>query len=124
MTSIFEQIGGPPAVSAAVDDFYHRVTTDPRLEHYFADIDLDRLKAHQRSFLAAALGGPSEYRGRTMADAHADLAITSTEFDTVVMHLVDTLTALEVPADLIGSIGEALGPLKGEIVNAPSDATV
>lgn len=120
MTSIFDQIGGSPAVSAAVSDFYQRVTADPSLAPYFTDTDMPRLEAHQRSFIAAALGGPTEYRGRTMADAHAGLGITAADFDAVVGHLVDTLTALSVPADLIATIGEALAPLKDDIVTAPA----
>jgi hemoglobin len=120
MTSLFDQIGGSPAMRAAVEDFYRRVIADPALQPYFTNVDLARLEAHQRSFLAAALGGPGEYRGRSMADAHADLGITDTDFDTVVGHLVETLTALAVPAELIGTIGQTLLPLKDQIVTARS----
>jgi len=122
MTSLFDQIGGSPAVSAAVEDFYRRVLADPTLQPYFANIDMDRLEAHQRSFLAAAMGGPSQYRGRSMADAHAGLEITDTDFDTVVGHLVETLTALAVPAELIGRVGQTLLPLKDQIVSVHSAA--
>jgi hemoglobin len=122
MTSIFDQVGGSPALSLAVEDFYRRVVADPTLQPYFANIDMSRLKSHQRSFLAAALGGPSTYRGRSMVDAHAGLDITAADFDTVVGHLVETLTALSVPAELIGKIGESLLPLKDQIVTASSAA--
>ena len=44
---------------------------DPRLEHFFAGVDLDALEAHQRAFIAAALGGPQLFGGRDMAAAHA-----------------------------------------------------
>ena len=78
--SIFEQIGGATAVSAAVDGFYERVVADPDLAPWFDDVDLGRLKGHQRSFLAAAIGGPDAYLGRAMRDAHAGLSITSEAF--------------------------------------------
>ncbi|GAB3416638.1 group I truncated hemoglobin [Flindersiella endophytica] len=117
MRSIFDQIGGPDAVALAVDDFYARVLADPSLTGYFDDAQLDKLKTHQRAFFATALGGPQEYRGRSMDEAHAGLDITPAAFDSVVGHLVATLQSLSVPDEIIGQIGAALLPLKEEIVS-------
>jgi len=118
--SIYDSIGGAAAVRAAVDDFYERVLADPGLALFFAQTDLQQLKAHQRSFIAAAIGGPEIFAGRDMAAAHAGLGITDGQFDAVVGHLVDTLTGLGVPAAIIGKIGAALAPLRESIVAAPA----
>jgi len=117
--SVYDSIGGAPAVRAAVDDFYARVVADSRLTPFFARTDMERLKAHQRAFIAAAIGGPEIFTGRDMAAAHAGLGIADGDFDAVVGHLVGTLTALGVPENTIGQIGEALAPLRGAIVTAP-----
>jgi hemoglobin len=117
--SIYDSIGGEPAVRAAVDDFYARVLADRQLAAFFTGTDLQRLKAHQRAFIAAAIGGPEIYAGRDMASAHTALGIGDGDFDAVVGHLVSTLTALGVPEDTIGQIGGALAPLRGDIVAAP-----
>jgi hemoglobin len=118
--SIYDSIGGAAAVRAAVDDFYDRVLADPELAPYFEDTDMQRLKAHQRSFIAAAIGGPEVFAGRDMASAHAGLGVTDAQFDAVVSHLVDTLTGLGVPPGIIGQIGAALTPLRASIVAAPT----
>ncbi|QZT64850.1 group I truncated hemoglobin [Mycolicibacterium austroafricanum] len=115
--SIFDQIGGPAAVTAAVDDFYRRVIADPELTPYFDGVDMKRLKGHQRSFIAAAIGGPEPYLGRSMREAHSHLDIAPAHFDRVVEHLVQTLTDLGVSVDIIGQIGAKLAPLKDEIVS-------
>ncbi|MBW8803034.1 MAG: group 1 truncated hemoglobin [Catenulispora sp. 13_1_20CM_3_70_7] len=115
---IYEAIGGAPALAAAVEIFYARVLADPELEGYFEGVDLERLKAHQRSFLAAAIGGSEIYAGRQMKEAHAPLGIRQKHFDRVVGHLVDTLTELSVPADIIGEIGSKLIPLQVQIVTS------
>jgi hemoglobin len=114
--SIYDEIGGAGAVSAAVDDFYARLLADDGLASFFAATDLRRLKAHQRAFIAAALGGPEIYAGRDMAAAHAGLEISEADFDAVVGHLVDTLASLGVPDATIASIGGALAPLRGDVV--------
>jgi hemoglobin len=117
--AIYDDIGGPEAVAATVEEFYRRLLADPELAPYFADTDLTRLKSHQRAFIAAALGGSEIYAGRDMAAAHAGLAITGGAFDSVVGHLVDTLAALGVPDATIASIGSVLAPLREDIVRAP-----
>jgi hemoglobin len=119
--SIYDSIGGGPAVHAAVDDFYARVLADPQLAPFFTDVDMQRLKAHQRAFIAAAIGGSEIYEGRDMAAAHAGLAISDADFGAVVAHLVDTLTGLGVPEETIGQIGGALAPLRSDIVTAPAE---
>jgi hemoglobin len=114
--SIYDSIGGAPAVHVAVDDFYTRVLADPNLAPFFTDVNLARLKSHQRAFIAAAIGGSEIYAGRDMAAAHAGLDIADADFDAVVGHLVDTLTGLGVPAEVIAEIGAALAPLRSDIV--------
>jgi hemoglobin len=116
--SIYDDIGGPAAVAATVEDFYHRLLADPATAPFFAGTDLAHLQSHQRAFIAAALGGPELYAGRDMAAAHAGLQITDADFDAVVGHLVETLTSLGVPPDTIATIGGALSPLRGDIVTA------
>lgn len=120
--SIFELIGGPPAMTAAVDDFYRRVMADPALSPYFDGIDMRRLKSHQRAFISAAIGGPEPYVGRSMREAHALFDIQPEHFDRVVHHLVNTLADLGVADLIIDAVGAKLAPLKAEI--APDATTL
>jgi hemoglobin len=122
--SIYDSIGGAGAVQAAVDDFYSRLLADPQLAPFFTGTDLQRLKAHQRAFLAAALGGAQIYHGRDMAAAHARLAIGDHDFDAVVAHLVATLTGLGVPDETIAQIGSVLAPLRSDIVTSAAEELV
>lgn len=114
--SIYESIGGADSVRVAVDDFYVRVLGDPSLAPYFTGTDMAHLKAHQRAFITAALGGPQAYEGKSMADAHGGREITPEAFASVVGHLVATLESLGVDDDTIDAIGGALAPLEPEIV--------
>lgn len=120
--TIFDAIGGSAAVAATVDSFYERVLADPHLTGYFDGMDIKRLKGHQRGFIAAAIGGPELYTGRSMREAHATLHIRPEHFDLVVGHLVDALTSLNVPDSIIGQIGAKLMPLRDEIAPGLADA--
>jgi hemoglobin len=115
-TSIFDAIGGTPAIEAATDVLYDRLLADPLLARHFIGVDLRRLKSHMRAFLASALGGAALYRGRDMGPAHAHLGITGADWDATVNHLVATLASLAVPDDLIGEVGSRVLPLRDLIV--------
>jgi hemoglobin len=120
--SLYERIGGALAITAAVDRFYDRVLADPELKNFFNGVSGSRLKAHQFAFLSQALGGPKQYSGASMRDAHSRLAIEHRHFDGVAVHLVETLRDLGVPDDIIGAIGTALTPLSEQIVNTPAQS--
>ena len=117
-TTIYDQIGGGPAVAAAVDEFYRRVLADESLAPFFRDSDVDRLKGHQRAFFTVALRGGGNYGGRTMRDAHLGGGITDGDFDRVAMHLTETLLALGVPETLVQQVIGGVAPLRGDIVEA------
>jgi hemoglobin len=116
--TLYERIGGKPAVNAAVEQFYVRVVADPMLQPFFGNADMARLKAHQLAFLSQALGGPQEYSGATMARAHARLSIEQKHFDAVAVHLVETLRELGVPESIVSEVAAAVTPLASQIVNS------
>jgi hemoglobin len=118
MPSIYDEIGGAPAVRAAVDDLYARILADDAVRGYFADTNMARQRAHLRAFVSQALGGPRRYAGRELRSAHAPFAVTDEAFDQVVGHLAAALAGLGVPPEAIGSIASALAPLRAEIVTA------
>jgi hemoglobin len=122
MTGIYDAIGGRDAVAAAVDLFYEKVLADPTLAPYFEGIDMDHLRAHQRAFLTAALGGPEAYEGQAMADAHRGRDITDAAFDQVAAHLSSTLTELGVDDDTVGTIIGKIAGLRGDVVEVSAPA--
>jgi hemoglobin len=118
--NLYDEIGGQPAVEAAVNRFYERVTVDPILEHFFKSMDIRGLKIHQIAFLSQAMGGPARYNGAAMDRAHAHLRIEQRHFDAVAGHLVGTLQDLSVPEHLIAAVVEQIAPLAPQVVNTPS----
>jgi hemoglobin len=122
--TLYQRVGGEAAIHAAVGRFYERVLADPALSHFFTGVSMSRLKAHQFAFLSQALGGPKQYSGASMRDAHSKLAIEQRHFDSVADHLVETLRELGVPENIVGKIAAAVTPLSGHIVNTPTQAAI
>jgi hemoglobin len=114
--SIYEEAGGAVGLGAAVTVFYARVVADPELAGYFAGVDLDRLHAHQRAFLAMAFGGPDVYTGRPLDRAHARLGITDAHFDRAVEHLAQSLADLGLAPAAVAVVRTRVGALRASIV--------
>jgi hemoglobin len=103
-TSLFEKIGGMPAVDAAVEIFYTKVMADESISHFFRWTHMKSQNAKQKAFLAYAFGAPLKYSGKNMRDAHAHLVekgLTGKHFDAVMKHLASTLFDLGVSDELI-----------------------
>ena len=92
--SLFNRIGGEPAIQATITEFYKRVLADPLLKPFFRDVDMSWLKQQQFDFFVGALGGPQRYRGADMKTAHRHLAIEEKHFAQVATHLVGALKSL------------------------------
>lgn len=106
--SLFDKLGGSAAVYAAVELFYAKVLDDPNLKPFFAGVEMNDQKRKQRDFLTMAFGGPNNYDGQDLTEAHRYLVkmkdMSDEHFDAVAGHLQDTLTELNVAEDLAGEV--------------------
>ena len=118
--SLFDNIGGESAVDAAVDLFYRKVLNDNRISQYFDAVDMDEQRAKQKSFLTMVFGGPNDYTGQNLRDAHKDLVddgLDDSHFDAVALHLQNTLDELGVPADLVNQVMVLAAGTRDDVLN-------
>jgi hemoglobin len=114
--SLYDRLGGKPAISAVVDDFIGNVAADGRINKRFAGTDIPHLKVMLGDQICEASGGPCKYKGRSMSDAHAGMRITDAEFTALVEDLVKSLDRFKVPAREKSELLGALGGMKSQIV--------
>lgn len=117
--TLFEQLGGEAAVDGAVDVFYRKVLSDYRINRFFDGADMDTLAAKQKAFLTMAFGGPNNYSGKDMRDAHAKfvkMGLDDSHFDAVVEKLAETLIELGVSQELIAQVGAIAETTRADIL--------
>lgn len=117
--SLYDRLGGKPAIAAVVDDFVGRVAADTRINGKFANANIPRLKSQLVDQICQASGGPCTYTGRDMKSAHAGMGISGEEFDALVGDLVATLNKFKVGDREKNELLGALGPMKKDIVTSP-----
>jgi hemoglobin len=114
--TLFERLGGIVSIDVAVDQLYDRIQGDPQLAPFFDHVDLRRQRAHQKAFLAMALGGPRSYEGRGLGEAHRHLPISDHHVDLVAGHLAAVLAGLGVSPALLDEVVAAVDGLRDTVL--------
>ena len=120
-SSLYDRIGGEAAVMAAVDIFYKKVLANDVTRPFFDGLDIDAQTKKQVAFMTWAFGGPSQYRGRPLREAHRKLVdekgLGDVHFAAVATSLDETLRELGVTPDLIAEALKIVGSVKNEVLN-------
>jgi len=114
--SLYDILGGPTVMNAVVEDFYRRVLQDERINHYFEHMDMTRQHEHQIAFISQVLGGPEQYSGRSMVEAHAGLNLTTSDFDAVATHLEASLEQVDISQTQIDEVMSRIAGLEHQIL--------
>ena len=114
--TLYERLGGKPAIVAVVDNFTAKVAADQRINARFANTDIPHFKGMLVDQICEASGGPCKYTGKDMKSAHAGQNVTSDEFNALVEDLQKTLTEMKVAASAQQDLLGALAPMKPQIV--------
>ncbi len=119
--SLYERLGGKPALTAVVDEFVARVAADTRINTFFAATAADparlaTFKGRLVDQICEASGGPCKYTGKDMKAAHKGMGISGADFGALVQDLVAALDKFKVPEKEKGELLGALGPMQPQIV--------
>ncbi len=104
--SLYDRLGGIFAIAAVVDRFSDAIITNPKLNENpalkawnetEAEFRLPGLKFGRTQWVAALAGGPFEYTGLPLEEAHKDLHLTAEEFAEVGAEIVRALDYYKVP---------------------------
>jgi len=123
--TLYERLGGIFAIAAVSDNFSDRLLKNPKIVEANPELRewhtvtfhtrLPGLKWLRTLWLASLAGGPFQYTGRELRDAHFDLKISPGVFDEVAAELSGALDDLGVPEREKGEVLGAFAGWKGEV---------
>ncbi|RWK59917.1 group 1 truncated hemoglobin [Mesorhizobium sp.] len=114
--SLYERLGGQPAITVVVDRFVANLAADKRINTFFANSDIPALKSKLVDQICQASGGPCTYTGKDMKAAHQGLGITEADFNALVEDLTAALDHFKVPKQEKDELLGLLAPMKSDIV--------
>jgi hemoglobin len=105
--SLYDRLGGDFAIAAVVDRFSDQLLKNPKIVNANPELKewhtekyktrLPGLKFLRTLWVCSVAGGPFQYTGKPLRDAHFDLHIPSEVFDEVAAELGHTLDYFKVP---------------------------
>jgi truncated hemoglobin YjbI len=95
--SLYDELGGEPALRAIVDRFVDRVVDDVMIGFFFHSVSRERLKEKEFEFAARHLGADVAYTGRSIQQAHSRHPIMGGQFMRRLQILKETLEEFGVP---------------------------
>ncbi|PXX99365.1 group I truncated hemoglobin [Halomonas sp. LBP4] len=121
-TNLYERLGGERGIASLVDDIVESHMQNPRIRARFLPYreDPDHLKVvkdHLRDFLAAGSGGPVEYRGRSMPEAHRGMNINEAEYMAAIDDILGVLDRHGIDPQTRQEVLGIAYSLKGEIMH-------
>lgn len=114
--TLFQKYGGTETIRTIVGNFYSDVLESTNLRRFFNKTDMKILMEHQTNFLCFLMGGPNQYTGRNLINAHKNLNITQADFDEVATILKDNLIDASVEQHDIDSIISTVASYADQII--------
>lgn len=118
--SLFEQMGGEPALRRVVDRFVDRIFEDVMIGFFFRRADRARVKEKEYEFAARHLGANVPYTGRPLREAHAAHPIMGGQFNRRLQILKETLAEMDVPEPVRAHFIAHTEALRGQITRDAS----
>lgn len=115
--SLYQRLGGKPAIEAVVGELWAITSKDARINKYFAKTKPEVFAGQLVDFLCQASGGPCVYKGKDMYAAHVGMNITEAEFNALAENVVKALDKFKVPKQEKDEVMKMLGGLKAATIN-------
>ena len=115
--SLYEKFGGHDGVKKVVDDFYVTVLAHPDVAPFFAETNMQKQREHQTNFISFVLGGPNQYTGRNMREAHAHMNLTDKEFNVIAELLSAALKKNGVSDEDINKVLSVVATTHDDVLN-------
>jgi truncated hemoglobin YjbI len=125
--TLWAHLGGTPGVAKIVDQTLRASADDPEVDFFRGQKDnpekFREVKARMIEYISSLTGGPLEYHGKTMKDAHQGLDIDKKRYHGFMRHLIEALKANNVKAEDAAALLKILRPDEKDIIDAKASSS-
>jgi hemoglobin len=113
---LYQALGGQPGITRIVEGMLLNVARDGRIRHYFAHVDIARLRNLLIQKFCADAGGPCRYEGASMAESHRGLNLQPADFNALVEDLQLAMRHEDIPERTQNALLARLAPQRGQVI--------
>lgn len=114
--SLYRGLGEQAGITRIVEGALLNAARNPRIAHYFENIDIERLRDKLVEQICVEAGGPCEYSGDSMEESHKGLDIDRGDFNALVEDLIEAMEAEGVAVPMQNRLLARLAPMREQII--------
>lgn len=114
--SLYERMGGARGISSLIDDIIALHRKNPIVGVRFEKTDLGRLRDKAIEFFTMGTGGPANYTGKDMREAHRGMNISEQEFIAVLDDILAAMDKNKLDDQAKREVLAIAYSLKGEVI--------
>ena len=114
--SLYQALGGKPGIGRIVEGMLLNVARDERIVAHFRNVNIELLRGQLIDKFCVEAGGPCQYMGDDMVEAHKGQQISRSEFNALVEDLIKAMEAQGVPVPTQNRLLVRLAAQRGEII--------
>ena len=115
--TLYSDLGGKPGIDRLVTTAMTIWTDDPRVGPTFAETNLTRFKHTFADQLCMITGGDCSYTGRSMADAHRGLHLSTMQFNAIAEDMQAAMDKLDISYSVQARLIALLAPMHRDVVS-------
>lgn len=114
--TLFADLGGQAGIDKIVEASVENYLADDRIKAVFEESNMDRVRAQFKVQFCQIAGGPCQYTGHNMVEAHRGLKLTNADFNAVVEDLQDAMDKVGIPFATQNRFLARLAPMQRHVV--------
>ena len=113
---LYQQMGGTDGLAKIASDTADNFLADDRIKATFDNTNMDRFRKLLGEQFCVVAGGPCNYTGRSMKDAHNGLHLDNADFNAVVEDLQKAMDKNDIPFATQNKFLARLAPMQHDVV--------
>lgn len=113
--TLYQKLGGAPTIDAITKNLIDRLLANPKINFLFEETNRDDLHLKIVDQLCMETGGPCNYEGLDMVEAHSGMDIKYSEFDVFVTDFILAMEDAKVPFRLQNKVLAIFAPMREDV---------
>lgn len=114
--SLYQDLGQRAGIQKIIEGMLLHIARDERIYKYFAKVDIVRVRDKLVEKFCVEAGGPCNYTGDTLAEAHKGMNLSRSDFNALVENLIDSMDDQHIPVPVQNRLIARLAPQRGEVI--------
>jgi hemoglobin len=114
--SLYDDLGGDAGIKKLVDKLIEKYRADTRINGLFNQTNFEYFAERLREDICVRAGGPCEYQGLSMADAHSGMDIKESEFNYFVEDSQKAMDEIGLPVGVQNRLLKLLARDRDEVI--------